>query len=60
MKRRYVLHALAFSPWLVPALARATEARLAFGFGRMPSAAAIQRVYAAGPPCRRIGLLPSA
>lgn len=50
MKRRYVLHALAFSPWLVPALARATEARLAFGFGRMPSAAAIQRVYAAGPP----------
>ncbi len=55
MNRRKLLRALALAPLLASPLARATPAggrgaELVSSFGRLPAPAAVQRVFAAGPP----------
>lgn len=55
MKRRHLLHALALSPLLAPALCRAGDGAanvrsLIASFGTMPAPASIERVFATGAP----------
>ncbi|MHB0806912.1 hypothetical protein [Stutzerimonas nitrititolerans] len=48
MKRRQLLQAMAVGPWLLPALASATDS-LVFTFGQTPPAQ-VRKVFAAGAP----------